>query len=294
MKFVTFCSINEEKIGVFNSETNSIYEINSLGLSKLYTDMNDFIENVSTGDLEKIKNNSFENAKCYKLEEVKLCSPIVRPKKDIICLGLNYKDHVNEIPDGVIKNVVMPDYPIYFSKRADKIIGVDDKISLHGDLVEKLDYESELAVIIGKEGINISKEDAYEYIFGYTIVNDISERALQDKHVQWFRGKGLDTFTSLGPCILHKSAVPFPIKLKVCSRVNGEERQSSNTGLFISDVSDIVSELSKGMTLEAGDIIATGTPSGVGMGFSPPRYMSSGDVVECEIESIGILKNYIK
>ncbi|HFQ6550254.1 TPA: fumarylacetoacetate hydrolase family protein [Clostridioides difficile] len=293
MKFVTFCSSNEEKIGVFNSETNSIYEINSLGLSKLYTDMNDFIENVSTGDLEKIKNNSFENAKCYKLEEVKLCSPIVRPKKDIICLGLNYKDHVNEIPDGVIKNVVMPDYPIYFSKRADKIIGVDDKISLHGDLVEKLDYESELAVIIGKEGINISKEDAYEYIFGYTIVNDISERALQDKHVQWFRGKSLDTHTSMEPCIVHKEEFEHPLKLDISSVVNGEVRQDSNTEYFIFDIPTIINDLSRGMTLKPGDIISTGTPAGVAMGMNPQVYLKHGDIVECKVEGIGVLKNIV-
>ncbi|MCC0648504.1 fumarylacetoacetate hydrolase family protein [Clostridioides sp. ZZV15-6598] len=300
MKFVSFSSGEDtsKKVGILSKDELFIIDVNSISLSKFFIDVNDLIQSVSQDDIIKLKNiineESFNDYNVFKKEECTIYVPIEKPIHDILCVGVNYKEHLEETQTHFDSSFEEPEKTVYFTKRVTKAIGPEDEIDAHFDINNQLDYEVELGVVIGKTGVNIEKEDVEDYIFGYTVINDISARKLQKEHVQWFRGKGLDTFTSLGPCILHKSAISFPVKLNVYSRVNDEERQNSNTELFISDISDIISELSKGMTLEAGDIIATGTPSGVGMGFSPPRYMNSGDVIECEIESIGILKNYVK
>ncbi|MGO1043508.1 fumarylacetoacetate hydrolase family protein [Clostridioides difficile] len=300
MKFVSFSSGEDtsKKVGILSKDELFIIDVNSISLSKFFIDINDLIQSVSQDDIIKLKNiineESFNDYNVFKKEECTIYVPIEKPIHDILCVGVNYKEHLEETQTHFDSSFEEPEKTVYFTKRVTKAIGPEDEIDAHFDINNQLDYEVELGVVIGKTGVNIEKEDVEDYIFGYTVINDISARKLQKEHVQWFRGKGLDTFTSLGPCILHKSAISFPVKLNVYSRVNDEERQNSNTELFISDISDIISELSKGMTLEVGDIIATGTPSGVGMGFSPPRYMNSGDVIECEIESIGILKNYVK
>ena len=300
MKLISFSEVgnSEKKLGVLSKDELYIIDINSINLSKSFIDMNDLIQNILEEDLNKIKDilNSgiYEGYKFFNKEEYIINTPIERPIHDILCVGVNYREHLKETQEHFDEDFKEPEKTVYFTKRATKTIGPEDKIDGHFDINNQLDYEVELGVIIGKTGVNIPKEKVEEYIFGYTIINDISARGLQKDHVQWFRGKGLDTFTALGPCIVHKSSISFPVKLNICSRVNGEERQNSNTELFISNIPDIVSELSKGMTLEAGDIIATGTPSGVGIGFVPPCFMNSGDTVECEIENIGILRNYVK
>jgi 2-keto-4-pentenoate hydratase/2-oxohepta-3-ene-1,7-dioic acid hydratase in catechol pathway len=160
--------------------------------------------------------------------------------------------------------------------------------------VDSLDYECELGVIIGKDAKNVKTEDAAEYIFGYTIVNDVSARNLQTRHKQWYFGKSLDGFTPIGPCIVTADEIPFPPKLKITATVNGELRQDSATDLLITGIPEIIAELSSGMTLLPGTIIATGTPSGVGMGFDPPKFLKSGDVVECAVEGIGTLRNIVR
>jgi 2-keto-4-pentenoate hydratase/2-oxohepta-3-ene-1,7-dioic acid hydratase in catechol pathway len=166
-------------------------------------------------------------------------------------------------------------------------------IQSHPGLVERLDYEAELAVIIGKTARNVPAADAEQYIFGYTILNDVSARVLQTAHKQWYFGKSLDGFTPIGPCIVTADEICFPPALPIRTRVNGELRQDSTTDLLITGIADIIAELSSGMTLLPGTIIATGTPSGVGMGFDPPKFLKSGDVVECEIEGIGVLRNTV-
>ena len=160
-------------------------------------------------------------------------------------------------------------------------------------IVTDLDYEAELAVIIGREASHVREEDVKDYIFGYTIINDVSARTLQTRHKQWYFGKGLDGFLPMGPCIATVDELSYPPKVQVQSRVNGELRQDSNTELLIFDISHIVSELSQGMTLKPGTIIATGTPAGVGMGFDPPKFLVPGDVVECTIEGIGTIANKV-
>ena len=161
-------------------------------------------------------------------------------------------------------------------------------------LVERLDYEAELAVIIGKTAKNVKAEEAGEYIFGYTVLNDVSARDLQTGHKQWYFGKSLDGFTPLGPCILTADETAFPPALDISCAVNGEERQRSNTALLIHSIAGVIEELSAGMTLLPGTIIATGTPAGVGMGFDPPKFLKSGDVVECTIQNIGTLKSTVR
>lgn len=299
MRFVTYLlKDNVERLGIMNIDMTGVYEIKSIpNLQNSYKDMNDFIANVTQQDLETLKSRNYEKDSVVKLdliEDIKLCSPIINPVKDILCLGLNYKDHVEETNRSFNANYELPKYPIYFSKRVNKSIGINYKITNYQGVSNELDYEVELAVIIGKEGINIKKEDAYDYVFGYTIMNDVSARDLQQRHGgQWFRGKSIDSFTPLGPYIVYKDEIKPPIELDVLSKVNGEVRQSSNTKHFIFDIPTIISDLSAGMTLKPGDIIATGTPSGVGMGFKPPKYLKSGDKVECTIEKIGTLVNIV-
>lgn len=299
MRFVTYLLKDDvERLGIINSDNTGVYEIKYIpNLKKVYKDMNDFIANVTKEDIETLKSRDYENSEEIKidlLKNIKLCSPIINPVKDVLCLGLNYKDHVEETNRSFNANYELPKYPIYFSKRVNKAIGTNDKITNYQGISNEVDYEVELAVIIGKEGKNIKKEEAYDYVFGYTIMNDVSARDLQQRHGgQWFRGKSIDSFTPLGPCIVYKDEIKPPVELNVLSKVNGEIRQSSNTKHFIFDIPTIISDLSAGMTLRPGDIIATGTPSGVGMGFNPPKYLKSGDKIECTIDKIGTLVNIL-
>ncbi len=182
---------------------------------------------------------------------------------------------------------------MYFSKRVGEAVPHGGVIPSHSGLVDSLDYEVELGVIIGKDAKNVSPDDAFDYVFGYTIVNDVSARNLQTRHKQWYFGKSLDGFFPMGPWIVTADEFEKPPVLGIRSRVNGELRQDSSTGLLIFGISHVVSELSQGMTLKAGTIIAMGTPAGVGMGFVPPKFLKPGDTVECEIDGIGVLSNMV-
>ena len=184
--------------------------------------------------------------------------------------------------------------PIYFSKRVTEAVPPEGFIESHPGLVERLDYEVELAVIIGKTARNVKAEDAGDYIFGYTVLNDVSARLLQTTHKQWYFGKSLDGFTPMGPCITTADEISFPPALKISARINGELRQDATTDLLITGIPAIIEELSSGMTLLPGTIIATGTPAGVGMGFDPPKFLNPGDLVECSIEKIGTLRNRVR
>ena len=222
---------------------------------------------------------------------VKILAPIPRPVREIICLGKNYADHANEVK--ATSSGDIPAHPVYFSKSAFSVIGNGDFIPTHDDVTKQIDYESELAVVIGKKCVNVPEENALEYIFGYTIINDITARDLQTKHGQWYLGKGLRGFCPMGPVIADKNEIKNPCDLKIKSRVNGETRQDSNTRNLIFNIAFIISQLSRGFYLYPGDIIATGTPAGVGHGFNPPKNLSRGDIVECEVEKIGVLTNTI-
>lgn len=224
------------------------------------------------------------------LSEVTLLAPIPRPTKNIMCIGKNYAEHAIEM--GSADDI--PEHIMVFTKAPTTVVGHLHEVLNHAEITSQLDYEGELAVVIGKQGRGIEKEKALDYVFGYTILNDITARDLQARHKQFFLGKSLDTTCPIGPWIVHRSAISNPNNLHIQTKVNDEIRQDSNTNHFIFPIEEIISVLSKGMTLEPGDIIATGTPAGVGKGFKPPRFLKSGDQIAINIEGIGCLQNKIQ
>ena len=229
------------------------------------------------------------------LDAVRLLAPIPRPDQDMICMGLNYTEHAEEA-FGYSRQAFTADraYPVFFSKRCTWCQGSGEPIPAHADLTRRLDYETELAVILGRDALNVPEDEVEDFIFGYTIVNDVSARELQTQHKQWYFGKSLDGFAPMGPCIVTKDEIAFPPALAISTKVNGELRQNSNTRMLIHGIAEIVSTLSRGMLLKAGTIIATGTPKGVAMGMETPSFLVPGDTVTCEIEGIGVLENTVK
>ncbi|MFZ9857552.1 MAG: fumarylacetoacetate hydrolase family protein [Roseiflexaceae bacterium] len=225
--------------------------------------------------------------------DVRLLSPIPRPKQNVMCLGMNYVAHAIESDLARGREPKLPEFPVFFTKALNTVCGDGDEVPLDPNVTSELDYEVELAYIIGKTAKNVSKADALSYVFGYTIVNDISARDLQNRHQQFFKGKSLDNSGPIGPCIVTADEIPDPTVLAIKLRLNGEERQSSTTGDLIFDVPTSIEYLTLGSTIEAGQIVCTGTPSGVGMGRNPKEYMKAGDVMEAEIERIGVLTNKV-
>jgi 2,4-didehydro-3-deoxy-L-rhamnonate hydrolase len=231
------------------------------------------------------------------LPSVRLLAPIV-PKRNVFCIGWNYAEHFAEgkafRPADAIQEI--PDHPALFTKNPFAIIGPEAAIRYPAPISEQLDYEVELAVVIGREGRDIGERDALDHVFGYTIANDVSVRDVQRTWHggQWFKGKNFDTHLPLGPWIVTKDEVPDPQALRITTRVNGVTKQDSNTKHMVFPVARIIAELSAGLTLQPGDVIMTGTPEGVGMGRKPPEWLKPGDVVELEIERIGILRNHIE
>jgi len=226
--------------------------------------------------------------------DVGLVAPIPHPRRNIICLGKNYRDHVEEAAALGGFTGGIPTAPVYFSKMIDRVRGSTESVPVHTGVTAMLDYEVELAVIIGRAGHDIDPGSVPEYIFGYSILNDITARDLQKSHDQWFKGKSLDGGCAMGPVIVTADEITYPPALDIGCSVNGELRQKAATSDLIFDITEIVSDFSKGLTLMPGDIISTGTPAGVGMGFRPFRWLKTGDVVECRIEGIGALRNTIE
>jgi 2-keto-4-pentenoate hydratase/2-oxohepta-3-ene-1,7-dioic acid hydratase in catechol pathway len=224
-----------------------------------------------------------------KSSQAKIIAPIPTPRKNCVMLGINYREHVDEGARARQLEIKYPDYPVYFTKPATSVIGHLGKVVKH-KVTDRLDWEVELAVIIGKKGRDIPKAKAYDHIFGYTVCLDMTARELQRIHGQWFKGKALDTFCPLGPWIVHKSDMPDPQQVRLICRVNGQVMQDGNTRDMIFDIPTIIESLSGGLTLEPGDVISTGTPSGVGFARTPPVFLNPGDRVEGEIEGIGILQ----
>lgn len=295
MKLLTYEIGKKEFVGVLNREEEFVYPISAAGME--YRTMKELIREVGASEKEMLEYISgrapYEVANAAPIKDVKILAPIPTPDQDIICLGINYLEHAKESARFKKEAFSKPEQAVYFSKRVNRATDPDGEIPAHQDMTSQLDYEAELAVIIKKDAKNVSPEAVKEYIFGYTIMNDVSAREVQTEHRQWYFGKSLDGFTPLGPWIVTAESVEFPPKLVIQSKVNGELRQNSNTELFIHGIEEVICELSKGMTLKAGTIIATGTPAGVGMGFEPPKFLKPGDVVECIIEGIGTLRNTI-
>ena len=227
----------------------------------------------------------FPFATAFPLEDVMLLAPIPRPRKNIFCIGLNYRDHIAET------GAETPTEPVIFSKPPTAIVGPGDPVCHNATITAALDWEVELAVIMGRRACRVSEEDALDYVFGYSVLIDVSARDRQSG--QWLFAKGQDSYAPFGPCIVTASEIDDPAQLALWLTVNGAEKQRSNTGNMLFDVAALISRMSQGMTLEAGDIIATGTPEGVGMGRKPPEYLWPGDTMTACIEGIGCLTHPI-
>jgi 2-keto-4-pentenoate hydratase/2-oxohepta-3-ene-1,7-dioic acid hydratase in catechol pathway len=229
----------------------------------------------------------------YAADVVRWHAPISRPAKNIVCLGLNYSSHVKESAQARGREVKIPEHPVFFTKSPTTVNGPFDPIPWDPTITEQVDYEVELGVVIGIGGKNIPRSKALEHVFGYTVVNDVSARDLQLRHLQWFKGKSLDGFCPMGPVVVTADEFGDPQSKKIATRVNGVQKQQSTTANMIFPVDVIIEVLSKGMALEPGDVIATGTPEGVGLGRTPQEFLNDGDMVETEVEGIGVLRNQI-
>lgn len=294
MKLLTFRKDGAESIGALSENGKYVYPLTAFGITD--QSMNELIDNWTLEKKERIENRMSDGGVRpeYRVTELEILAPIPVPKQDMICLGINYMEHAAE--SARYKKEAFGGerpYAVYFSKRINEAVPDKGVIESHSDLTDSLDYEAELAFIVGKDAKDVAEEDVEEYIFGYTIINDVSAREVQTRHNQWYFGKSLDRFTPMGPWIVTADEISFPPRLAVRSRVNGELRQDGNTKQLIFGIPHIMQELTRGMTLKAGTIVATGTPAGAGMGFDPPKFLKPGDVVECEIESIGRLTNTV-
>jgi len=229
----------------------------------------------------------------HALSEVQLAAPIPRPRKNVFCLAVNYKEHAEETARARGRSGEPSQVPIFFTKAPTTINGPYGEIVVDPAVSSEIDWEVELAVIIGRAGKNIRAEDALSYVFGYAVLNDVTARDLQARHKQYFKGKSLDGSCPIGPWIVTADEIADPHNLALRLRVNGQTKQDSNTGLMIFSINQAISVLSAGLTLEPGDIIATGTPSGVGFSRVPPEFLKPGDVVEAEVEGIGSIKNTV-
>ena len=227
--------------------------------------------------------------------DITLVAPIPRPLKNVFCVGSNYRAHVTEANKAQAKADTAPKLPVFFTKPPTAVVGPGASVRLDPNVSDRMDYEVELGVVIGKAGRNITQADAVDHIFGFTIINDVTARDLQRAHGgQYLKGKGLDTSCPMGPQIVTIDELPNFENLRIALSVNGELRQDGNTGNMIFPIARLIESLSEGLTLEPGDILATGTPSGVGYAMDPPSYLKDGDKVTCEIEGIGQLTNVVR
>jgi len=249
------------------------------------------------GVMQLIDSKLSDSADTFDLTDVMLMAPIPRPNRNIFCVGKNYHDHAMESSrsgfDSSATQGEVPSVPIIFSKVPDSVIGPGAAIHIDSQVSNAIDYEVELAVIIGKSGRNIEITNALDHVWGYTIINDVTARDLQAVHSQWLIGKSQDTFCQMGPWVIMRDELNLSDTAVRCL-VNGQLRQNANTGDLIFDVPSIIAAISNGITLMPGDVIATGTPAGVGIGFNPPRYLQAGDLVRMEIEGLGVLENPVE
>lgn len=228
-------------------------------------------------------------------EDAPLLTPIPAPRKNVFCVGRNYAEHIAEGERAQKEKIGITEHPVFFTKPPTSIVAPDADILLFPSVSQSIDYEVELAVVIGTPGRNIAKTDAFNHVFGYSILNDITARDIQRRHGgQYFKGKGLDGSCPIGPCIVTADAISDPQALTIGLTVNGEQRQNGMTSNMIFDIPTLIASLSEGLTLEPGDIIATGTPSGVGYAMEPPQFLKNGDVVVCEVSEIGTLRNTVR
>lgn len=293
MKLVTYRYQNERHLGIIDPESGQLYPASAC-VSGAPDDMVTWIKHYGT-DVPDVSTRDVES---LPLDRVVLEAPIPHPERNIICVGKNYLAHAGEFSrsgfdrSDAAKSADAPEAPIIFTKAPSSVIGPGDAVVYPTGHSEKLDYEAEVGVVIGRGGRNISRADAYRHVCGYVIINDVTARDLQALHRQWFIGKSMDTFCPMGPWLVTPDEID-PENLNVRCWVNDELRQEANTRDLIFDIPTLIQTLSAGITLVPGDIIATGTPQGVGIGFDPPRFLKPGDQMRVAVDGLGELVNEV-
>jgi 2-keto-4-pentenoate hydratase/2-oxohepta-3-ene-1,7-dioic acid hydratase in catechol pathway len=294
MKFATVSINGRISVAAIAPESDQAWIVDELAGQPI----GDMVALIRAYDDIKNELKSKGDGAALKLSSIKILAPIPRPPRNIFCVGKNYFAHAHEFTKSGFDSSAssaadaIPTAPIIFTKAPETVIASGDNILYPTGLSDCIDYEAELGVVIGKGGRNISKVDALDHVFGYTIINDMTARDLQSKHKQWFIGKSIDTFCPMGPWLVTKDEANVA-NLQVKCWVNGELRQDANTADLIFDVPTLIETLSAGLTLQPGDVIATGTPAGVGIGFDPPKYLARGDEVAIEISGLGRLVNKV-
>jgi len=300
VKFLTYKSGKELRVGVLDDELG-VLDVSLAAKKLLKEDLPSTLRGIVEGGSKalSIAKKTLKAAQAKPkglftpLSKVKIATPLPGATKNIFCVGRNYKAHIEEMAASSGNPPNYPKMPEFFSKPPTTIVGHEDKVERHAAYTDKLDYEVELAVVIGKKGRNISEANALKHIFGYTVVNDITARDAQRNHGQFFKGKSYDTFCPIGPIVVTPDEFGEPGGHRLTLKVNGKTRQDSNTSDLYFGVPRIIESLSGALTLEPGDVIATGTPSGVAAGMKTPEWLNVGDVVEAEVEGIGVLRNKI-
>ncbi|MEU7816568.1 fumarylacetoacetate hydrolase family protein [Pseudonocardia sp. NPDC049154] len=293
MKLATFSTEAGPRVGVVDADADEIRDVSELLPAD--TGVLEVIEDWAEWELVLAERTPKLAAR--PLEAVRLLAPIPAPRRNVFCVGKNYREHVAEFGrsgyDQPDRSEELPECPVVFSKATTSVTGPFDDILSHPGVTSELDYEAELGVIIGRGGRGISREAAFDHVWGYTIVDDFTARDLQRRHKQWLLGKSLDTHCPMGPYAVSADEIGDVTALQVESWVNGEARQSAPVKDLIFDIPELIATISAGITLQPGDIIATGTPAGVGIGFDPPKFMVSGDVIEVAITGLGRQRNRI-
>ncbi|MBK9130202.1 MAG: fumarylacetoacetate hydrolase family protein [Gammaproteobacteria bacterium] len=291
MHLVTFIESGAGHIGVLDPGRGEVVDL-ARAAPGLPRDMPGLIALGEAG-LREVRNALASGVARLPLARLRLCAPL-RPVRNVFCVGKNYRDHVNEVRAQGTAGPgaeAVPEVPIFFTKATSSVIGPAEPIPASQDPTESADYEGELAVVIGRGGRGIARVAAFDHVYGYTILNDVTSRRLQKRHQQWFLGKSLDGFCPLGPALVTRDAIPDAATLRILTRVNGELRQEGVVAEMIFDIPTLVAALSAFVTLQPGDILSTGTPAGVGAGSAPPRFLRPGDRVAITIEPIGTLEN---
>jgi len=300
MKLLTYKTANTEpRLGFIHN--NQVIDMEDFGEISNFPLPNDMLDLIDLGfeiiqEITEMVNETPENffeEISYKMDEVTILAPIEKPRKNIIGIGLNYTEHVAESARTLDTTGKLPQKPIIFSKPPTTVTATNTEIIKNTKLTSQLDWEVELAVVIGKNGKYVANADAMDYVFGYTVINDISARDCR-REGQWIVSKGQDTFAPMGPILVTKDEIENPHNLNLSLKVNGVEKQNSNTKFLLFNINDLIEDLSIVFTLEPGDVIATGTPSGVGAGRNPQEWLYDGDVVEATVEGIGTIVNTIK
>ena len=292
MRLVTFSDTYGMRIGVHDAASGTIVDL--AAATRLPKDMTSFIA-LGRNGLKRARAAVKSGGSRLPLAGVRLHAPVPRPAKNILCVGKNYYDHAREFHNSGVDASAgkdpIPELPIMFTKWPNSVIASGEPIPSWLDYTNSTEFEGEVTVVIGPGGRGIAKQDAFDHVYGYTIINDATARTLQKEHRQWFLGKSLDGYCPMGPCIVTADEVPDVTKLHLITRVNGEVRQDALVSELIFDIPTLIETLSRVMTLDPGDLLATGTCVGVGIGFNPPKYLTKGDRVAITIEPIGTLEN---